>query len=477
MKQFKPVIITAIICLVLAGALFAVFKLMPDTTSNDTTTPTAPGDNTIYIIQKSAAAVKQVDVETDWGEKFTIEYTIDADGNQTASLKDADSRFDYNTDDMYTLAGYVGILAAIEEIPDTEGKDADFGFKNPKRKINVSYTDNTKIELLLGADSPLGEGVYIKRVDTDKVYLIGGSTTEMLMKSLNDYRIAKLFDKISDISSILEVKITRDGEEPITIVRNEDAEPVTDDNPVSAQYNITTPVQAEGNNQPVEERVLTPLTEIEVKETVVEDDPEDLAKYGLDKPVHVEFKIKPDKTYGFKIGGKSEAGGRYVMPDDSPTVLETEEDIPFVDIKHTDLMMQLLWLHNMDEVSQIDYRLPDGSTHTLKLDVNGDTINASYDNGTITRENASNLFLLTVRFQLQGAMDSTMQYSAPEYTLTMTLKDGSKTTLQLAKINERQYAAIVDGKPAEFYVNVNEVNELRDAFVTLQNGGTIPDMF
>ncbi|MBR4953762.1 MAG: hypothetical protein IKZ30_04520, partial [Oscillospiraceae bacterium] len=108
MKQFKPVIITAVICLVLAGIMFAAFKLMPEETpappvTNNTTS------GAINIIQKSANSVKEVDIETDWGEKFTIEYTIDENGDQIASLKKADKRFEYNTNEMYTLAGYLGI--------------------------------------------------------------------------------------------------------------------------------------------------------------------------------------------------------------------------------------------------------------------------------------------------------------------------------------------------------------------------------
>lgn len=476
MKQFKPVIITAVVCVVLAGLMLGIFKLMPqdDDNNNAITPPTA--DGTIHIIQKSANSVQEAEIQTDWGEKFTIQYEINEDGDQVAHLKKADERFEYDTDEMYTLAGYLGIMAAIEQIPDTEGRDEEFGFKKPVRKIKITYTDGDKIELLVGADSPLGEGKYLKRVDTKTVYLIGGSTTEMLMKSLKDYRIAKLFDPLSDISSVKSVSITRPGEETFTVVPKEDAEPVSDTNPYSAQYRITAPVEADANNTPVEEKLLEVLIGIKVKE-LVEDDPKDLKKYGLDNPIQVEFTNNAEETVRFKIGGKTEDGGRYVMRDDVPAVLATEADIPWDSLSYTDLMMQLLWLHNMDEVSQIQYRLPDGSSHTLTLNVTDNNIQASYDGGAITKENASNLFLLSVRFTLQGSIDSTMQYGAPDVEMVMTLKNGGTTSLKLSRINERQYAASVDDQPAKFYCNVNEVNELVDAFTTLKNGGVIPAMF
>lgn len=475
MKQFKPVIITAVICLVLAAAVFAVVKLMPEEQTPPPQTSTQTG-RAVDIIKKSANSVQEVQIKTDWGEKFTIEYSLDENGMQVASLKNADKRFEYNTDEMYTLAGYLGIMAGIEEIPDAEGRDEEFGFKKPKREIKIKYTDGTEIELLLGADSPLGEGVYVKRVDTKRVYLIGGSTTDMLMKSLHDYRVAKLYDLITDVSTIKSVTIKRPDADEYTVKAKENPEPVTETNPYAAQYEITKPIKADANNDPVQTKVLDVLAGINVTK-LIEDDPKDLKQYGLDKPTVVKFELQGGDKIEFQVGARHEDGGRYVMRKGTPAVMVTEADVPFDSLDYTDLMMQLLWLHNMDTVSSIDYSLPDGSRHTLALDVVDGNIQATYDGGAITKDNANNLFLLSIRFTLQGAIDSSMKYGAPEIKMTMTLKDGSKTTLELSKINERQYAASVDGEAAKFYVNVNEVNELVEAFDIIKNGGTIPDMF
>ena len=126
MKQFKPVIITAAVCVVLLGIMFAVFKLLPEKQ------PTPPENinsdsvsNSASIIQKSANSVQEVTFKTDWGEKFTIEYSINDEGDQIATLKGADERFEYDTNEMYTLAGYLGIMAGIEEIPDTDGREEE----------------------------------------------------------------------------------------------------------------------------------------------------------------------------------------------------------------------------------------------------------------------------------------------------------------------------------------------------------------
>lgn len=475
MKKLKPIIITFAICIVFAGAILAAWKLWPEKNVAEQPNVKPGSGETVYIVNKAANLVKSVDVTTEKGEKFSIEYSKNDKGEQVASLKGANAKFKYKTDDMYTLAGYVGILVAIEEIPDAKGRYKDFGFDKPKRKIKISFSDDQKAELLLGADAPSGDGVYIMRKDTERVYLIGGSTTSMLMKTPYDYRDFSLYEAYGNIEAIKEVSITRPGEQTITVRRKEKPEPITESNPVAPQYDLISPDKTEASNQPVEEKLLTPLIAIK-SEKLVEDNPKDLGKYGLDNPVVVGFKDKTDTTHKLKIGSLNKDNKRYVMCDDVPSVLETAEDISFLNIQHTDLMMQLLWLHNMKDVAQINYYLPNGVQHVLSINTTDKGTTATFDGGNIASENATNLFMHSIQFSIQGVLDGSMKYGTPEYTMSMKLKSGATTTFQLARINERQYAAIVDGK-AKYYVNISQVNALAQAFDILAKGGKIPSIF
>lgn len=472
MRQFKPVIITAVVFVILAGAVFIASRFMPKTPTEQPPGLNVDSDS-IYIIKKTANAVESIAVKTDFGEEFTIEYASDKSGIRRAKLRNAEKSFKYNLDEMDTLSGYVGILAAIEEIPDADD-DKLFGFDKPRRKLTIKYTDGEKITLLLGADSPIGAGMYIKRVDTGKVYLIGGSTTEMLMKTLKDYRDLTLFGPYDTATEIVKLTLSRQNEEPIKIeYTDEQSNP---ENPVVIQYKLTHPMNADISNDIISERLLDKLIAIKAK-AIVEDYPKDLEKYSLKNPVHVEFTDLEDKTFGISIGARTEDGGRYIMMDGVPSVYETEEDITFLDLKYTDIIMKLIWLYNADEVSEIVYSLPGGKQHTLKMNVTDGDYNATYNGGEISKDNANNLFLYTIGFTLQGAIDNTMKYGAPDYNIKMTLKDGTVTTLGLARINERQYAAIIDKQPAQFYVNINEVNSLIGAIAAIEQGGVVTPMF
>ncbi|MBE6915520.1 MAG: DUF4340 domain-containing protein [Ruminococcaceae bacterium] len=469
-KQMRPILITVIACLVVAGALLLVLKLIPNEAETITPSNTA-GDSMMMVIQKSATAVEKAEFKTDSGEKFTIKYTLDESGNQVATLIGGDDDLAYNNTTMYDLAGHLGYMAAIQQIENAD--DKDFGFHKPQREIKISYTDETVIELTVGKNAPSGDGVYIKREDTKEVYLIGGATQRMLMNTLQDYRVFTLFGPYNKTTDIRKVTIERKDEDKLIVVAKS-GEVSTSEETSTAQYEIISPAQADVANDALETNLLKPLISIEA-ETLVEDKPKDLAKYGLDNPTRVEFEDADKKKVSFLIGTIAENGGNYVMLEGSNSVVMTKQAIPFIGIDYTDLMLKLIWLHNMDTVSSIRYQIAGGENHSLEFSTTT-PITGTYDGGSISDDNLSNLFLLTVRFTLQGKLESSMKYGAPKLTIQMKLKNGSETTLQLAEINERHYAAIIDGE-ARYYVNVTQVNELFDAFDTLASGGTIPDMF
>ncbi len=474
MKQLKPLIITAIVCIILGLGTWAAITFIPELTEEETPVAT-PSGSSIYIVNKSANMVESINITPDEGRDFNMIYSIDKTGKQVAKLTGEGEEFNYDGEAMYTLAGFVSILVAIDEIAEPEGRDKEFGFNNPRRKLKINFSDGEKIELVLGADAPSGEGVYIKRSDTKKVYLIGGSTTDMLMKSQLDYRDITMYEKYESVEMIKKVTIERKGMDTITVARKENAEPITEENPTAPQYEITSPDNMDGDNNAVESKLFTPLIAIKAA-SHVEDYPKDLGKYGLNNPTIVKFEDKYGDSHTLKIGRATDNGGNYIMCDDVPSVLLTEETVPFLNVKHTDFVMELLWLHNMQDVSEVKYTLSNGAAHTLKFARVGDAITAMYDGKAISNENAVNLYMHTIQFTIQGAVGD-VGYAAPECSISMILNDGTLTTMELMPMNERQYAVSIDGKKPMYYVSIAQVKALSDAFEIIASGGTVPSIF
>ncbi len=478
MKQLKPLIITATVLVVLAVAVFSLYKLFPAISENTGDTPPSYATSSLAkIVDRSSSEVKSVEVSTDEGESFTVDYSKDSDGMQTASLRGGDPRLTYSMDDLLTLSGYVALLVPVEEITEG-GEDSLFGFDKPRRTIKVTFNDGEEITLIIGNDTPLSNGVYIKRTDKESVYTVGSSTASVLMKTLLDYRSFILFDPPATSKMLQTVSFERPGKKTISLVRKKDAD--TNDEDVAAKitsdYLITSPVTSDASTDTLYSAFFDKIIAIRAG-LIVEDHPADLSKYGLDAPSRLHFTTTDGMEVSILIGDRSPSGGRYVMNEGIPSVLLTEEDIGFMSISHSDIIMRLIWFHNSSDISRIDYELHGGEKHSFKMRLTPETIEGTYDGKDIGSDNATNLYLRTVRFTLLGSVEDGAKYGDVAIKITATLKSGRTTTLALAKMNERQFAAIIDGRKPEFFVGIDEVNELLEAFEILKKGEKIPDMF
>ncbi len=472
MKQAKPLIITAIVLVVLAVAVFAIIKLVPEDIG--TTDVQNPGlsDNTISITDYKPADVKSIEISSDGGESFAVDYT---GGN--AALRGADARLSYNENAFFLLRDYVSQLTASEEISEG-GDDSLFGFDKPRRRITAVFKNGNTITLLIGNETPLQDGAYIKLLGEKTIYTIREGVAKALMKMPIEYRIAELFPEIASSDAILSASLSRPKMATITVVRREtpDDDKKGDIVSFTSDYRITSPVTADAARDTIYSKFLDKITTIKAA-AVVEDHPKDLAKYGLDTPSRLSFTATEGISATLLIGDKSESGGRYVMLDGVPSVLVTQLDITLLSLSHSEITMQLIWFYDSLDVSRIDYTLASGETHRFDVEREGGTINGKYDGEELRDRNATNLYLRTVRFTIQGEFKAGTKYDKSAIKVKMTLKNGKTTTLELAQMNERQYAAIIDGRAPDFYVGVDEVRELLDAFEIIGRGEKIPDMF
>ncbi|MBQ8003748.1 MAG: DUF4340 domain-containing protein, partial [Oscillospiraceae bacterium] len=254
MKQFKPVIITAVVLLIVAAAAFAVIKLFPEI-NDDIEAPVQSdvSSNMNKIIDRSSKDVASVEITTDAGETFAIDYGEDSIGAQTAVMRGADPLLKYNESDMTTLSGFVGLLVALEEVG--TGEDSMFGFDKPQRTIKITFKGGDPITLIIGSETPLGTGVYIRRTDRDTVYTVGGSTTDILMMTKSDYRDFTLFDPIEAADSLTSVTVSRAGKQDITVVRkaDADAEPADETEAMlKVDYELISPVKRDVNSDTID---------------------------------------------------------------------------------------------------------------------------------------------------------------------------------------------------------------------------------
>ncbi len=480
-KRFLPAIITAGI---LAVAVIVLPLIMPkDEKAPGDTVPTTPPPSVISaadaIVNRKPNDVKSVEIDIAGGESFAIDYALDADGFQVATMRNADPGIEYSQNQMTTLPGYVAILSSVETVGEVDNL-ADFGFDAPQRKIKTTYIDGEVITILIGDNTNVAvgndRGVYVCLEGSNKVYTIGAYTMEILMMQKSDYRDFAIIKSTVNAEDITYVSITRPGRDTITVEKKSDEEKkaaLASSSAVVSNYKLTSPISCEGGFD-VSELLLEKVAAIKVK-SLVEDTPTDLAKYGLDNPYKLSYETDSGTKLSILIGDRASEGGRYIMSEDAPAVILTESDITFLDISYVELMHKLVFFYTAENVSSIDYELADGSRHTFKLD-GGDTISGKYDGKALSSDNANNLFVKTIRFTAAGEVEKSAKISAPAIKVTLTQTSGSKSTLELCAIDNRRYAVKLDGATPFVYVMKNEVTELLDAFDILSKGGSIPDI-
>ncbi len=480
-KRFLPAIITACVLVVAVILLPLIVPKEPKNKDTGTvTTPISPVTSSVdTIVDRSPNDVKSVEIKVSSGTDFAIDYSLDADGFQVATMRDAEANIDYNQNDMTTLTGYVAILSAVSTVGEVDNL-ADFGFDAPQRTIKTTYMDGEVITILIGDNTNVAvgsdRGVYVCLEGRNKVYTIGAYTMEILMMQKSDYRDFAFIKSTVNAEDISYVSITRPGKDTITVVKKSDKEKKAQIAASSAfvgNYKLTSPVSYEGNFE-ISELLLEKVAAIKIK-SLVEDNPKDLKKYGLDNPYKLSYETETGIKLSMLIGNKADEGGRYIMSEDAPAVILTESDITFLDISFVDIMRKLVFLYTADEVSSIDYELSDGVRHTLSLD-GGDTISGKYDGKSVSDDNANNLFVKTIRFTAAGEVDKSAKIASPEIKVTLTKADGNKSTLELCAIDNRRYAVKLNGAAPFVYVMKNEVTELIEALSILSKGGNIPSM-
>ncbi len=473
MKQFKPALICAVVLLVISLAALLVMKFFPEVVDlGEGKKPELA--EAIMITELDSGEISSIEI-SDKNGSFAIDYKKEEIGI-SAVMRGADPRLVYNEYEMTTLPLFLCELSATDKVG--EGDAASFGFESPKRAIKINLNSGESATLLVGDDLPVGEGVYVKREDSNAIYSVGKTTKERLLIERREFLNYGLFPAIEKGKEIIEVEYTPYGEKPIRLSRRSEEEIKSDAGRmgISINYKLTSPVDALASPDVLDEVLFDKIRAIEGIR-VVEESPSDLKKYGLDRADKLSFKTEKGVSASILIGADNPAGGSFVMPEGVPMVIETAAPIGLSELSVSDVTLKLLFFFNSTEVDSFDYVLAGGERHTLDIELEEHLVRGSLDGKKLEGRNAANLFQRTIRLSLAGELDGATSYGDPEITVTANLKNGEKKSLSLYKVNERQYAAEVGGKKAEFYVPVAEVRDLREAFEIIARGEEIPDMF
>jgi len=256
-----------------------------------------------FIVEKVAQEAEEGGASSTKADEWRIVEPLKADAEKAA------------------INGLVSNLkgAKVEQVVKESARDLEpFGLKEPEIRVAVLMAEGepSPAPLLLGGKSPIGHNSYAMVEGEDKVLLLSTHLVPQFDKDLYELRHKKLFAFKKD--DVERLRILRVDEPEVEIVREGD------------KWELVSPLRARAAETEVD-KVLNKLTTLKA-ESFNDEDPEDLAAYGLDKPVwKVEVVLKPDQTKAtLLIGSIYQEQGKgylYAKRGERPVVVSLGMDI------------------------------------------------------------------------------------------------------------------------------------------------------
>jgi hypothetical protein len=176
-------------------------------------------------------AVKEADIS-----KFALKKN---DADQVAGERDSSGKWQITSPssllaDQSAVSSLLGTFSSLNSQRLVEEKAANlasYGLDTPKLEFDLSEKDNKTQKLLLGDDTPTGNGIYAKLDGDSRIFIIPSFDKTSIDKSANDLRDKRLLtldpDKISQVDLVAK-------KQEITFGRNKDEWQIVKPKPLRA---------------------------------------------------------------------------------------------------------------------------------------------------------------------------------------------------------------------------------------------------
>lgn len=175
MKAFRTTWIAVAVLVVLAAVVYWFeFRQQPAASSPESTSPE------LQVLKLDAASVRRI--ELDYDQKNTTLTRPDAATDWTF----APSGDPTDTVRINTLLTRLANLRADRLIADRSDNLAEFGLDNPNSVLTLGLADGTSVKLLIGNQTPVQTGFYVKRESDPQIYMLNAVTVFEVRKLVSD---------------------------------------------------------------------------------------------------------------------------------------------------------------------------------------------------------------------------------------------------------------------------------------------------
>lgn len=442
MRNFKKLLIPAIVLVVLIGAYFIITNL-PEPENNDTDNTSRVERPQIFNFDKSELSEILIEKENEVMQFRYVtvqveEETTDVNGKVVKETVERSvwqavqpEGMNVNSSSIDTIAWNANTLKAEKLIEENPSNLAEFGLDKPT-KLTFSMKDGTKYILHVGAKTPTGGAYYAKSANDTAVYTIGEYEAVRFLRTKLELLVTDLYDKEYAVDDFTAIKFSRKS----ALIFDAYAEEAT-------SWWLNYPIKSEASYSNISV-IADSLAQIQLVK-YVEENANDLSKYDLKDPAYIfEYKLG-EKEYKLCLGSKEqESGNFYAILNDGNLVFTLPSgSFVFLDKPIEEMVTSFVHLANIKDISEMRVTI-DGRTDIAKINVDSeDDENSTYEfNGTILYESKDEDedYISLFKKYYQGAiglmvdkivLDVQPQLVNPEVVIEYTTHTGEKTVVEL----------------------------------------------
>ncbi len=384
-------------------------------------------------------------------------------------------------DDLATNLAY----AMGQQLVSEDGADlAEYGLDDPQMELSATFNDGDSVTYLVGDMAPDGKGYYVKRSDDPRIIRVSDAVGRSYIVTLERLHPIPTFNV--DTTNIKSVQVWL-GDEQILGMRDMESGNEATLLSWKIDYPYVTDVDGEKLTEYVES-----ISAISIFETI-DLSPENLADYGLDKPLRtLSYTTDDGSETTLYVGDPiEETGYSYVLVEGDPVVYSVLTSyFNFMDTPAFSLVSRLLALVNVANVSQFTVdalgqsvtvdveQVPitedDGSVRTDAL---GRVVNKQYysiDGQDLTGDTGVTFYTQVITILVHSEVEEGyVPEGEPVGTISFKLNDRvtrEESTVEFFEYQKDYYALRVDGDDVSFAVLKSTLEDIVDLIPKLLTG-------
>lgn len=266
--------------------------------------------------------------------------------------------FKCNTIILTQITDKMSSLTSSKIIEENAGDVSKYGFDNPV-SIECYTSDGEQFIIEMGAKNPTSTAYYVRKSGENTIYTVSSEIGDVLFTERNDLKSNYLLDVF--VSEVTKIKLENQTETIFDVQKDE-----------NSIWQIIEPV----SNVDANLTKISSYSDLLVRATAyefTEENPSDLAKYGLDNPSYILTISTADEDVRVLFGDEPEQypQGVYAMIDNGSDVKDVtvfyRGNIGVLDADVKELISPIIYGYNMNKISEINISI-EGQSVNLGID-------------------------------------------------------------------------------------------------------------